>query len=102
MVTKTYAIVHNTSCLVQNAYPLLQKTYAIVHNTSCLVQNAYPLLQKTCPFVHNTSCFVQNACVFVTKLMSSFTMLKQNLSMKLFCYQGLSIFDNACAIVHNA
>ncbi|MEH2262779.1 hypothetical protein [Nostoc sp.] len=31
------AIVYNTSCLVQNAYLLLQKTCAIVHNTSCLV-----------------------------------------------------------------
>ncbi|MEA5604035.1 hypothetical protein [Nostoc sp. UHCC 0252] len=82
--TTTCAIVHNTSCLIQNAYPLLQKTCPFVHNTSCLVQNAYPLLQKTCLFVQNTSCFVQNACVFLTKLMSSFTTLKQNLSIKLF------------------
>ena len=54
-------------------------------NTTCFVQNAYPLVMKTCPFVTNTEAdvknkvvvvttaypFVKNAYSFVTKLMRS-------------------------------
>ncbi|MEH2197650.1 hypothetical protein [Nostoc sp.] len=93
MITVTAAcpFVTNTEADVKNKVVVVTTACPFVHNTSCFVQNAYPLVTKTCPFVHNTSYFVQNAYVFVTKLMRSLPQLKQNLLMKLFRYQSLSI-----------